>query len=47
MYHMASDRNQDIPTDKVSEAVNARSNIPLKIKFKCDMCDAHFKKKNK
>ena len=45
MYNMVSDKSQDITTVKVSEAVNARSNIPLNIKFKCDMCDASFKKK--
>ena len=46
MCYMASDKSQDFLTGKVSEAVNARPNIPLNIKFKCDMCDANFKKKN-
>ena len=46
MYNMVSDKIQDIPNMNVSEAVNARPNIPLNIKFKCDMCDASFKKKN-
>ena len=46
MYSMASDKSQDIPSGQVSEAVNARSNIPMSIKFKCDMCDANFKKKS-
>ena len=45
-YQMASDRSQDITTGMVSEAGNARLNFPLNSKFKCNMCDAHFKKKN-
>ena len=34
MYSMASDKSRDIPSGKVSEAVNARSNIPMSIKFR-------------
>ena len=45
MYNSVSDKSQDIPNVNVSEAVNARSNMPLNIK-KCDMCHASFKKKN-
>ena len=36
----------DIPNGKGSEVLNDRSNIPLSIKFKCDMCDENFKKKS-
>ena len=46
MQNVVCDKSQDIPNVKVSEAVNARSNIPLNIKFKWDMCDASSKKKN-
>ena len=35
--------SQDMPTGMVSEAVNARTNIPLNIKFQYDMCDAKKK----
>lgn len=39
------EKNQDISENKIPEVINASLNIPLKVKFKCDMCDSTFKKK--
>ena len=45
MDNKASNKSQDSLNEKLSDAVNDSANIPVKIKFKCDMCDASFKKK--
>ena len=45
MDNNAPNKSQDILNVKLPEAVNASLNIPVKIKCKCDMCDASFKQK--
>ena len=44
MYKKVSEKIQNNMSIKIPDVVNSSSNIPVDIKFKCNMCDLSFKK---